>query len=249
MPWVRIDENAMDHPKIGGLSDGAFRLWVQGLAYCQKYLTDGHIGDVALRSLRAYSPKRKADLLVSELWHASETGVRVHDYLQWNDSREHVMAARQFARERMQKRRSSSVDVQANAHVNNGERSPNVPSGVCIGGSSVERGLGKTAPRSVVPTMADLPEDVALRAGRFVTETYPTLYQKLRRGAKYISKPALDFDEAAQLCAIWDDARLEKLATVFLTTDHAFAESGSRTMAQFRSLASWCDSQLTERGL
>jgi hypothetical protein len=30
MPWVRIDENAMDHPKFIALSANAFRLWVEG---------------------------------------------------------------------------------------------------------------------------------------------------------------------------------------------------------------------------
>ena len=82
------------------------------------------------------------------------------------------------------------------------------------------------------------------RAGHFVTVTYPALYQKYRKGARYVSKPALDFQEAVELCRVWDDERLAKIASVFLTTDHKFAESGSRTMAQFRSLASWCDSEL-----
>jgi hypothetical protein len=104
-PWVRIDENALDHPKIGGLTDGAFRLWVQGLAYCQKFLTDGFINDLATRGLHAYSPKRKAMLLEAGLWDRSEAGIRVHDYLQWNDSREHVMTARQHAKDRIQKMR------------------------------------------------------------------------------------------------------------------------------------------------
>ena len=101
MPWARLDESAMDHPKVSALADGAFRLWVQGLVYCQRFLTDGYISDVALRGQRAYSPKRKAELLTVGLWEQSETGVRVHDYLDWNESREHVSEARRFARVRM----------------------------------------------------------------------------------------------------------------------------------------------------
>ena len=80
MPWVRIDENAMEHPKIAGLSDAAFRLWVTGLAYCQKFLTDGYISDVALRGLRAYSLKRKAEIVRAGLWHECDAGVTVHDF-------------------------------------------------------------------------------------------------------------------------------------------------------------------------
>ena len=86
------------------------------------------------------------------------------------------------------------------------------------------------------------------RAGRFL-ERYGELYQKHRKGARYLSKPALDFQEAMQLCRTWDDARLEKLAVIFLTTDHEFAEKGSRTIAQFRSMASWCDGRLAEAGI
>ena len=87
------------------------------------------------------------------------------------------------------------------------------------------------------------------RAGLFVRETYPALYEKFRNGAKYVGKPNLDYLEAMELCRTWDDARLAKIAQVFMTTDHEFAEKGSRTMAQFRSLASWCDSRLREHGL
>jgi uncharacterized protein YdaU (DUF1376 family) len=93
------------------------------------------------------------------------------------------------------------------------------------------------------------PTTVEARAGIFTNETYPALYAKHRKGARYVSKPNLDFLEAIELCRVWDDDRLTKIATVFLTTDHSFAESGSRTMAQFRALASWCDSRLAEAGI
>lgn len=89
-------------------------------------------------------------------------------------------------------------------------------------------------------------DELAERAGLFTRETYPTLYAKYRKGARYVSKPALDFQEALELCRVWDDDRLVKIATVFLVTDHDFASNGSRTMAQFRALASWCDSRLVE---
>ena len=90
--------------------------------------------------------------------------------------------------------------------------------------------------------------DLAERAGRFL-ERYAEMYPKFRKGARYLGKPSLDFQEALQLVATWDDDRLDKLATVFLTTDHEFAEKGSRSVAQFRSMASWCDGRLAEAGL
>lgn len=84
------------------------------------------------------------------------------------------------------------------------------------------------------------------RAGRFL-ERYQELYVTHRHGARYALKPTRDYAAAVTLCHTWpDDARLDKLAVIFLTTDHKFAEEGSRTVPQFLALASWCDGKLAE---
>ena len=44
MTWLRIDDAMVDHPKIIGLSDGAFRLHITALCYCARHLTDGTYG-------------------------------------------------------------------------------------------------------------------------------------------------------------------------------------------------------------
>lgn len=88
--------------------------------------------------------------------------------------------------------------------------------------------------------------DVTERAGRFI-ERYVELYTQHRHGARYLVRPTRDYAAAVTLCGTWtDDARLDKLAVIFLTTDHQFAESGSRTIPQFAALASWCDGKLAE---
>lgn len=81
------------------------------------------------------------------------------------------------------------------------------------------------------------------RASEFITR-YQTLYEKHRKGAKYAVRPVRDYAAAVTLCDTWLDDRLDKLAAVFLLTDHEFAESGSRTIPQFLGLASWCDGKL-----
>ena len=235
MPWVRIDENAMDHPKIGGLPDGAFRLWVEALSYCQKFLTDGLVNAVALKGLRSYSPKRRAVLVSVGLWNeAPAAAVSVHDFLEWNESRDRVLQARTESRDRRRKWRERHASPDASqTHV----QTPNGVRGVVCRDLQLLRKEEMSA------------DSVEMRAGRFCQETYPSLYEKHRKGARYVSKPHLDFQEALELCRVWDDARLEQVATVFLTTDHEFAEKGSRTMAQFRAMASWCDSKLVEAGI
>ncbi len=88
--------------------------------------------------------------------------------------------------------------------------------------------------------------NVTERAGRFI-ERYQQLYIDRRNGARYAQKPARDYAAAVTLCQTWpDDDRLDKLAVCFLTTDHKFAEEGSRTIPQFLALASWCDGKLAE---
>jgi len=245
MPWVRIDENALDHPKIHLLPDGAFRLWVQGLAFCQKFLTDGFISSAALRTLKGYAPKRKDQLVTAGLWDRAEGGIAVHDYLQWNDSKERVLERRSMGRDRLQRhinKRESKRETErvSNAHTN---------ADPAVGGVGVvdlpERGAGENRE----PRLADTPSTVAERAGTFCNETYPQLYVKHRKGARYVSQPALDFPQAVLLCQTWDDDRLAKIATVFLTTDNEFAERGSRSIGQLRALASWCDGRLREAGL
>jgi hypothetical protein len=86
------------------------------------------------------------------------------------------------------------------------------------------------------------------RPGDFI-DRYKELHLKHRHGAHYVSHPQKDFPDAALLCETYDDERLDKLATVFLTTDHDFAEQGTRTIAKFRSMASWCDERLRAKGL
>lgn len=113
MPWVRIDEHALGHVKIGALSHGAFRLWVEGLTYCQRYLTDGAISSKALRGFK-YSNKARICELVSgfdgraPLWVTTDDGFMVHDYLQWNEPRDRVLEKRESAKARMARLRGGN---------------------------------------------------------------------------------------------------------------------------------------------
>lgn len=90
-----------------------------------------------------------------------------------------------------------------------------------------------------------LDANVTERAGRFI-ERYEAAYTMHRKGARYLVRPHRDYEAAVGLCRTWPDDRLDKLAAIFLTTDHEWVERGSRTIPQFAGLASWCDIKLTE---
>src|SRR5262249_47185733 len=111
-PWMRLDDAAMSNLKIMRLSDSAFRLWIKGLCYCQQHLTDGRIPREVLREIGA---KRKdADELSTPnvegkapLWEPIDGfGFQVHDFLDWNESRDEIHKKREAAKLRVTKARS-----------------------------------------------------------------------------------------------------------------------------------------------
>lgn len=126
MPWVRLDEHALNHVKILALSHGAFRLWVEGLAHCQKHLTDGAISRAALRSFRYAGRTRVEELTASvdgmdPLWCGTDDGFSVHDYLKWNDSRDRVLAEREKAKARLERFRGRVRNAVSNGEQNKDE--------------------------------------------------------------------------------------------------------------------------------
>lgn len=219
MAWCRIHDGAMTHPKVAGMTDKGFRLWVWGLAHSQQHLTDGLIAADAI-------PKRLAraarELLSRRLWEAHDVGFKVHDYLDWNDSRETVIAKRSGAKNRLQRWSDKRV---ANATSEHDSRITGV------GKSSVERE----------------DEEIYQRAGRLREERYPAWYAQHRHGARLrlVASP-VEFQEAITLCKTWDDARLEKLAAIFLTTDDDWISQTDRGFRVFAARASWCDDRLTQ---
>ena len=107
MAWVTIDDQFPEHRKVAGLTDAAFRLHFAGIAYCSRQLTDGLIETDAIPGLvRKYKKTALAELVERGLWKPISIGggppavYEVHDYLQWNSSREVVQARKEKAAER-----------------------------------------------------------------------------------------------------------------------------------------------------
>lgn len=117
MPFIRLSDNYNDHPKFRCLSDGAFRLWHEGMGYCRTFQTDGVIPIGVARSLRAYSPKRARELSTpvtdgwAPLWETlGDACYKVHDYLEWNMSREEENQERASSSARMRRFRERRND-------------------------------------------------------------------------------------------------------------------------------------------
>ena len=95
MTWVKIDDHFADHPKIIGLSDAAYRAFVDGLCYSARYLTDGQIPTAAVTVVTRSRPRVAAALIDAGLWEQNGSGVIVHDYLEFQPSRSKVQANRE----------------------------------------------------------------------------------------------------------------------------------------------------------
>jgi hypothetical protein len=120
VPFLRLSDTYIDHPKFLALTAGAFRLWHEGLAFCRKHRTDGIILTAALQRFHYVTVARVAELTTpytagaQPLWRPVEAGYQVHDYLEWNLSKADEDAQRASTAERVRKYRQT--------HARNGVR-------------------------------------------------------------------------------------------------------------------------------
>jgi hypothetical protein len=115
MPWVRIDDNFPQHPKVVQVGPIGMALQVAGICYCNRYLTDGFIPNEALNSLLAGCSTEELTLATGKLifvglWELADGGINIHDYLEYQSSKEQVEAER--ARNRIAGQRSAQRRVE-----------------------------------------------------------------------------------------------------------------------------------------
>lgn len=151
MPWVRIDDHFDEHPKMQQVGPLGWGVWLAGLAYCNRNLTDGFIPYAKARTLCSFEVVEDdgqiwelsrssgyagsdiesewvINLLVDTgLWHVVENGrgridgYRIHDYDQYQPSREEVTREREQNAERQRRHRERKAEAapQSNAATNN----------------------------------------------------------------------------------------------------------------------------------
>jgi hypothetical protein len=116
MSWVKLDDGFAEHPKV--IAAGPLAGWVHvcGLCYCNRNLTDGYVPRNVARRLADFEhigletggvPGMVAvgvdvdcEMLVEALvevgmWEEVEGGYLIHDYLDYNPSKDDVLARRE----------------------------------------------------------------------------------------------------------------------------------------------------------
>jgi len=107
MAWIKIDDSFPDHPKVVGLSDKAFRVHINGLCYCGKYLTDGKVPMKIAARFAEENMAVIAELSLAGLWleDLPNNGFIIHDYLAHQTSKDQVEIKRANLRERQKRYR------------------------------------------------------------------------------------------------------------------------------------------------
>lgn len=116
MPYLNLDDNYPDHPKVEALSDAAYRLHGAAMFYAARFQLDGYLTTAQLQARRRWSRKTERELLDERLLHApgdlcessdcpTDDGrrYRLHDFLQWNKPKSWWDAEREKAAKRKAK--------------------------------------------------------------------------------------------------------------------------------------------------
>lgn len=115
--WFKIDDGFHNHPKILAAGNTAAGLWCRLGAYAAQHSTNGF---VPLLTSRNYGSDRILSKLVAcGLLERVPGGYMIHDYLDWNPSREQVQASRRAAAARQARMRArKAVDSGGAIHRN-----------------------------------------------------------------------------------------------------------------------------------
>ena len=181
MPWVRIDDHTDELPKIAEVGPLGFSLWVAGLAYCNRNLTDGAIPRRVAHTLMCFEGitdngeevtggKVAAMLVEAGMWERTADGYQVHDYLEYQESRARILEKREEAKLRMQHGRNaqrSSQEVRANIVRSSLPPTP-TPTPTPLPTPTPENGANAPRPRRAKP-----PVPAAVEVARHAMNRYP----------------------------------------------------------------------------
>lgn len=122
----QVDPDFYDHPKVTGMSDAAFALWVRAGSYSAAKLTDGFVSDNVLAHTLRYERPVADELVERGLWRRARGGWRFHQWENRNLIKERIEADLKNDRERKRAARNKGGDA-TDPMVQNGSEQVSVP--------------------------------------------------------------------------------------------------------------------------
>lgn len=106
MTWVKLDDRFPFNQKAVLAGKDGRALYITALCYTSEQLTDGHIRTGLVPMLAAIAEVENGEATAARLvevglWHHSDGGYQIHDYLEYNPSAEKVKQEREDAKARM----------------------------------------------------------------------------------------------------------------------------------------------------
>jgi hypothetical protein len=225
MPWAKLDDGMHSHPKFMRVSLGATGVWAIGLSYAADYMTDGYVPRAVIAGRDDAALAFADELVEAGLWDAADRGWTIHDYLEFNPSREFVIAdrltrsvkAKNAADKRWGKRGASGEDAPGTAP-GTSSPPPSAPDGQGSGMRSVDApGPDPDPTRSrsvstdvetdnnavvVVPPPASVREEID-RACDTLAAAGMNVHDRTTVQRLADENPDVDIAEAAIRCADW----------------------------------------------
>lgn len=112
MPWARFEDDYLSNRKLVTLSTAAIALDMAGIIYSARELRDGVLSAADVHVVTSLIHIRKWQVLAAELvdahrWHPREEGgFVIHDYLDYQPSRQQILAERAAGRDRKRRERA-----------------------------------------------------------------------------------------------------------------------------------------------
>lgn len=93
--YIRLDDGMPEHPKIAALDARSAWTFVCSIAYANRNLTDGFVPDAVAFRLADHPQQGEPSQVIDELadaglWEVAEGGYQIHDYPDYQRSREEV---------------------------------------------------------------------------------------------------------------------------------------------------------------
>lgn len=103
---LKMRQVSEEHPR-------EFAIWILSISYCSDKLTDGMVSEYEIRAFLGVKPREEKRMCELGLWEKTAEGIRIHDYLTMQRSREDVRKDRESGARRQRKHRQNNAKSNA----------------------------------------------------------------------------------------------------------------------------------------